>query len=710
MALPISSSSPTLAPMTASPKLAIQPLHPLSLLAGLLLVFGAFGGIHLSLELNAEAERTKAEGLAYAETQTDTIAQRIDTQLLAQKTVAEDLAKRIGGDALPPEAIRQAITEALETTPDLFGLVVGLAPGVHPSGKLYAPYYHLSPAGDRVWVQVEERYDYTDPQQEAAAWYNRPAQSGEAQWIRQYGRATEDWVLLYSVPILDQGRNFIGAVAAIHSIGTTLKDLLQSVHLGQEGYAALVSPQGLTVYHPSARFVGTTLAEAAEMLHDPLLAQAAQRQLRGESFILERQAANQTPSWTSFRALPGTGWGVITVVYRDVLAPPTQVALARQIDLGLWVLMALIGAVLLLAQPRLAFPKRAWLAVNGSSLALFLCLLWIWGLLYTTPREAPKTLVDHEDAANTLAKLTLGDLKPTVLIPTGVAIENLTIANNSVQLSGYLWQTYPLDWDASKIQPPHFPDASKRPELTESYRFNHQGRQVVGWGFRLELHQQFGFRQYPLDEVAVQLLIEPGNATDPVALTPDIAGYEFMQPRHKPGLRGNLKAPGWELLGSGFSYSQQASYGANLGSQQHFHKWRYPTLGFHIHAKRMILSPLTAYGIVICALMIQVFGLLMIPVDSPIQSISVSAAVFLVIAISHGGLRNNLDVRGTIYLEYFLIFMYLIILWVAMVSLTRTTKIESPLLAQEGLIFKLAYWPFSLATILGFTLLVFYPR
>jgi len=624
--------------------------------------------------------------------------------------VAEGLAARIGRGEVRSEGIRQAITDALDTVPDLFGLVVGLAPGVHPSGKLYAPYLLLSPDGGRVWVQVEERYDYTDPQQESAAWYSHPAASGKPGWIRQYGRATQDWVLLYSVPILDQKGRFLGAVAAIHSIGTTLKAMLQSIHLGQEGYAVLVSPQGLIVYHPSARFVGKTLSEAAEMLHDPLLADAAQRQLRGESFMLERQSANQVPSWTHVHVLPRSGWTVITVVYRDVLAPPTQVTLAQQIDLGLWALMAAIGLVLLLARPRLAFPRRAWLGVNGVSLALFLCLLWVWSLLYDTSREAPKTLVDHEEVTRALAELTHGDIKPKALIPTGVAIENLTIANNSAQLSGHLWQKYPLDWDAADIRPPHFPDASKKPELTESYRFTHNRRLVVGWTFRLELYQQFGFRQYPLDEVNIRLLIEPGSFTSPIALTPDIGEYEFIQQRHKPGLRNDLKTPGWELLGSGFSYSPQASFGANLGSAQQLYKGRYPTLCFHLHAKRMILSPLTAYGIVICALMIQLFGLLMVPVDSPIQSVSVSAAVFLVVAISHGGLRNNLDVRGTIYLEYFLIFLYLIILWVALVSLTRTLKIESPWLRHDGLIFKLAYWPFCFSVILGFTLLAFYPR
>jgi len=64
-------------------KFATQSLHPLPWLALLLLCLGSFGGIRLFLEMSAERARVDADGLVYAKTQTDLIAQRVDAQLLA---------------------------------------------------------------------------------------------------------------------------------------------------------------------------------------------------------------------------------------------------------------------------------------------------------------------------------------------------------------------------------------------------------------------------------------------------------------------------------------------------------------------------------------------------------------------------------------------------------------------------------------------------
>ncbi len=130
----------------------------------------------------------------------------------------------------------------------------------------------------------------------------------------------------------------------------------------------------------------------------------------------------------------------------------------------------------------------------------------------------------------------------------------------------------------------------------------------------------------------------------------------------------------------------------------------------YIQAVRQVLSPVITYGIVICVLMVQIFGLLIFPIENPMESFSISSALFLVIAITHSSLRSDLELSGTVYLEYFFIFMYAVVLLVGLISLMRTLSIQSKWLSQEALLPKLLFWPAYTLAILLITLLVFYPR
>lgn len=135
-----------------------------------------------------------------------------------------------------------------------------------------------------------------------------------------------------------------------------------------------------------------------------------------------------------------------------------------------------------------------------------------------------------------------------------------------------------------------------------------------------------------------------------------------------------------------------------------------PTLVYNIHATRNLLSPLIAYCIVIYVILVQIFGLVMIKIENPLEVLSVGAALFLVNAISHNALRTELAASRTIYLEYYFILLYLTILASSINGLANTLKLNWKFVQiKDNLLAKILFWPLYLGIAFGFTLIVFYP-
>ncbi|MGC1376304.1 MAG: hypothetical protein WA821_08780 [Anaerolineales bacterium] len=687
------------------------------LTAAVISILGGFGSAFwVGQAYLTEQKKEFADGFAYSQSQTDAIAQKMDAEMASQKQAVDTLADQLSSGEVRYQDVIPAIKAVIDRKPNLFGVVVCFAPDVYPGKRLYGPYFALNQTGQHDLIQVEERYDYSDATLADSFWYHQIADTNKGQWIRQYGAATQDWIVVYGtrffrIDAATGKKTFAGVVAATHSVNTTLKAFMQSIDLGQEGYALLVTGDGTIVYHPNPALVNKTIQQVANMMGDVVLAGAVQRQLRGESFFVERKSINQMPSWTTFKILPTSNWTVGTVVYQNVLAIPSETAFVQLLYFGLALLIGLLGLVVVVFRPDKRTQRRLWATSLIGSVTIVLCLFWIWYLAYTISLEKRDVIANYENVATTLNVIEKNDQSPNetpVQIPTGILVENISITNNSAKLTGYIWQKYPLSMDKAKIVAPRFPCAIGAAELNQVYQFVRNGKLVTGWAFDVEVSQHFNFYHFPLDEINAQLLIEPSDYTINALMVPDFEEYEFMSPSQKPGIQNNLSLAGWDVLGSSFTYVRE-TYNTTFGGLSNIYKARYPVLAFNIQAERLVLSPVITYGIVICVLLAQIFGLLMFDIEKPMDAFTISSALFLVIAITHNTLRSDLALNGTVYLEYFFILMYVVVLLIGLISLMRTLNVQSRLLSQNALIPKLMFWPVISMTILIITLLVFYP-
>jgi hypothetical protein len=231
----------------------------------------------------------------------------------------------------------------------------------------------------------------------------------------------------------------------------------------------------------------------------------------------------------------------------------------------------------------------------------------------------------------------------------------------------------------------------------------------VGWFFSTEIQQRFDNRLYPLDQAIIKIQIEPSKMSDRYVLVPATLDYDYMSPGSKPGLAGSLKVRGWLLRNSFFTYDP-AGYGTNFGLFRQISKDAIPNLVFNIRMTRDILSPIISYCIVIYIVVMQIYGVSVLKIENPYQVLSIAAALFLVVAITHNGLRDAIAITGVVYLEYYFILLYLTILATSINAIMWAAKIQLPILTyRNNLAIKVMFWPAFLGIGLIFTLLSFYP-
>ncbi|MFN8381154.1 MAG: cache domain-containing protein [Anaerolineales bacterium] len=656
----------------------------------------------------------------YAFGQLDDVAKYVDEEMDGQKRAAENLAKFLATAPLNEENLHSLMQNTISNQPSLHGVVIAFVPNILPDKEEYAPYYYLHANGERDFTQIESVYHYTDSSVPSAIWYTNTAKERQGQWYNYYGKVADDWIIVYATPFYRKDpvtgeSKFYGVIATSHSINSTFHQFFQYIPLGKDGYTVLMNENGKIVFHPKRKYIGKTVLQVAEEMDDPVLRTAQERLLNEDKFVLERVAANGRKSWTIFKKLPSSNWHIAVVVNQDVISIPGNEKTRTLINISLGVLIFLIGLSTFIFQPE----KRSNLGIWGFSISLgFLSLLgiaWVWYLVYTNPSEpeANSALVNQQDISNYLSPFEDSDVAKTrgmpTRIPTGLIVESLSLTNRTALFSGYVWQKFPIEMDENEIQPPHFVNEVSAANARETYRFIQNGKRVVGWFITVELREYFDVSRYPLDEITARLEIEPSNLSKNMILVPDIDSYEYMSPEAKPGLASEgMIVPGWNVRESYFIFKDN-NFNADFGSLINVRKNEYPALLFNIYGTRNLISPLIAYCIVIIVILVQIFRIVMIRVEEPLEVLSVGAALFLVNAISHNALRGELAASGTVYLEYFFIFLYVTILASSINGLSRTLGIKLKILQErDNILAKALFWPLYFGVAFIFTLLVFY--
>jgi hypothetical protein len=677
--------------------------------------------------------RLLAASKAHAKQQAERAATQLGQKLAVLMPVAQGLARDLSTGTLLPQAVEDRLRATLAAHAEIPGIGVAYTPyAAIPDRRLYAPYVVRQHETLQL-IYIEDFYDYTQPDHvdgegPRTAWYHRPLTDG-AGWIEPYfGTASNAWRADYSVPFYHPGsasspRTPIGVVSVNFSL-SDIRRMAGALNLDYPGYRIILSQQGTLLAHPVPAYLGRSLAEVAAQ--DVVLDRLRDHVTPGHHMAVDNPDTGQS-AWVIFTPIPQTPWLVGVVFTEEGVFRQTEHVLRRQrLTAGLAVLAFLWWLIVLLTRAYSCETHRLWSAAVAFAVCCGLGIGWIWFLAIMATFDTDQHQVVVLDQVGVEAALYQHAVSqpqheqawhaaPPLRVPTGVFVHSLDFSGaNDVTMSGYVWQRYIGGLPDGLTPGVIFPEAESSDEFQEAYRDD----EVIGWSFRVTLHQQFDHTHYPFDREDVWLRLWPKDFSHPQILMPDFAAYSRIHPAAMPGTASNFAITGWDLQQSFFSYRFN-TYNTNFGLQQAAWQGTMPELYFNMSLRRDILGPFIVDMIPLQSVVLLIFAVLLIATkrDQLVNSfgfntatvLAYCAALLFVLTVSHANLRDKLAAHGIIYLENFYFVMYFAILAASINAIAFASTLNIRFIHyHDNLLIKLLYWPVIQGLLLGITVGFFY--
>ena len=303
-------------------------------------------------------------------------------------------------------------------------------------------------------------------------------------------------------------------------------------------------------------------------------------------------------------------------------------------------------------------------------------------------------------------------------LPTGIFIQSLVFNSSSdVNLTGYVWQKYPLDYPYEKglIFPEQINsgDTVLRQEYSETVTDVDEPHELIGWYFDVTVRQSFDYSRYPLDFLTIWLRIWPADFENDssILLVPDFASYMTTNGTSF-GLDADIVQGEWNIEQSYFSY-QRVPYDTSFGQARRTDGDVYQEFYFNLGADRKFINafvinlvPLLVVGVLLFAAVMMIsrdheqaglFGF------STSGVTGTCSALFFVVLLSHIQVRSMFAGSGLVYIEYFYLIMYGMILVVTLNAYLFSLKsLENLWLLhyRDNYVAKVTFWPLMLWTML----------
>jgi hypothetical protein len=647
------------------------------------------------------------------------VAQALDDMLFSVSNRALEYAEEVG--AITSEA---ALLDSVRMESDRFPFVIGVTVAFEPDAfegkKRYSPFFNKA-RGE--FQFVEQSYDYTSRDLDAARWYTAVVDSGEARWSEPYfAEAAQTMLVDYGVPI----RNDEGAVVGIVDYAITLSDftrIVDSISVGEAGYGFTYDQTGAILSHPNPAFLLENVFQLRDGKDEQIL-EALREQPEG--VVAYDSTYTYTFSWFFFRELKSTGWKSVLVFAEDDLLGASDEGRRKVIHIGIGIGLLLI-ALLALFQGVDGFNRRElWRMAALTSLVFVGNIVLIWNLNVTTDfsrfehdveRVVNKTIlkkyVDRYD--DELHKLVNARYRK---VPTGIFVESYEVSSFEASIIGKLWMKYPKD--LYETTPPgfYFPDVSARETRgivsTKLSEVEYDDYILVTWRFRVTLEQDFSYRQFPFEQNDVVVRILFPDFSKNILLVPDLDSYDILDPSVRPGLNPAVSVPSSETIASFFTLGT-TEFKSTFGNARLVKS--YPTLMFHMGVKRVYLNPFIANIIPILIVALMVFVVLYVSSNeeggraglTTMNVIQSSAGFLFILILAHVNERTRIETPEIAYIELFYFSMYLYITVETLALATMFRGVSWKLFRwQDNLALKLVFWPLLLAIWFAFTLARFY--
>ena len=661
-------------------------------------------------------------------------AEEIDAQLLQLSNRVSGIARDLTSGNLKDEQILERLRNTMEQNSSFFTLGAAYVPGVErptldgsQTSGWYAPWF-TRVRGQMELVQVENYYDYTEPERE---WYNRPLAEG-SMWLEPFvGEFSKTLIAGYAHPFYTEDKDSkqktpAGVIYGSYSFDF-IRDLIKSLSIGKTGYGFLLSSQGVFIYHPLEQFVDdkVSIFDRAKILNNPLLRKTSEKALSGESVVMDDiSAITGQETWLFFKPIPSTGWALGVVYIKDEIFSSTESLKRKLIGISLALIAFFFFLSIILFRAYRGGTWSLWAVSITTSACLSAGIGFNWYLsLSERPDKITKDVIILSESGlrsflESRVKLESRQDTP-IYLPTGVFVQSVQFLDaNNVFMTGYIWQKYTDGIHDEVSRGVILPESvtSNDFEMAETYRHKEGNVETVGWYFEAELRQNFDYTRYPFDAKDIRLRLWHQDLNKNMLLVPDLESYKLMNPTSLPGLEKDFVFPGWDLESSFFQYKLN-SYNTSFGIKSPWGSNNVPELYFTVVAKRKFITVFISNVMPSLVLACLLFCLQIIISHkrenealnfTALEIVSASGAFIFIVILDQISLRSSIAAGGIIYIEFFYFILYIVILWVTVNAIVLASGFQVPLIRyRNNILLKIFYWPVVLTLLLIVTLFAF---
>ena len=616
--------------------------------------------------------------------------------------------------------------------------------------KLFAPFFIKGDSETKVMS-----YDYRGADQ----WYDEKLSGGS--WTGPYyGQDNGRYVISYRVPLSwDVNRNKNrGVICADFSL-EYLRDVLGDIRLLNSGYGMMVTSEGEILSHPIKAMLGKNISELEGISIDSNFINNSDE----KTFYLIR---SQNPKvnkrkyvyFESISPMPEQKWWLVMVLdeeevlnYKIAYLNEDQILKKKKrthcgneddsVKMELVqsnflsenhvknIILRLSGgmSVFLLCSFLISFFRlNIWWDVMSISVICLILTIMVLNLKITSSVHSTedetilRSPVQIEGAINKLIRSRKEEKRNTALerLKVGFFIQSVKFSSaNDVFVRGYIWQKPGVkqsnDDDVVKFT---FPEAEEL-NLTKVYSDSLMTR----WSFTALLRQAFDYTFYPFDEESVWIRVAASKSyEDSVIIIPDLDAYPAFSAESRLGLPDELLLSGWHIRETSFSWRSH-KYNSNFGSSDPFvENAGKPEMYFNIVIQREFWGVFVAYMIPLVIVAFLLFAVLMIRTRDENRNtwlgfsastvLGYCSSLFFVLIVSHMSMRETLEAKGIIYLEYYFFILYIILALVSVNSVLYSYMKKEMVYSihrNSWSRIELYFWPGILISILAVTVVTF---
>lgn len=657
---------------------------------------------YLLIKQQQKTERIQDELLVQEIIQQGNLATlEISQQLQKIKQTTEDIADQLTRETLDDKQIRQMIKQKVLVTEGAFrGGVVFKRNRFDRQFPLYSPYFQKGGINTD-HQQLSDRYDYTQadtraPNKPRTFWFHQPLKQG-AMWLPPYyGTSANSWISEYIRPFSAQydgeANNGYDGIIFLNLSLNGLSRIVSQLELAQSGFGFIVTSKDQLISYPVQPYLGQNIRQIQQQ--DTFFKTIIAQRDKGPITTFTHPI-NKKECWLFFSQISGTNDTLGILVWADELRAKQHIKRPTlPLDKFAW-LATLVACILLLACFR--FPNTMinlgyrFSILISTIMLISLISLWTDKLNGELSLFSEHQVFEEVNVNNLLLKNTdylsqntpLENRKKTIL---SINIKAINLLDpGTVQIVGNLSLD---DLKGSPEDPPvFFPLANS----SEWEKLEDNG-QTQTWKFTSAIRQPFDYASFPFDMEEIKIQIQGKKQLSNNILVPKFTAYHDMAPASLPGIDQNsLELSGWQSKQSYFSYHIIKAKKQGI-------------LEFNLVVKRDITGPIITHFLPLIMVSCLAFCTLLLWTKnetkitlwgfSSATILEQCAALFFILVISHISLRDELEAKGMIFLEYFYFATYTQIIFVAVAAIIYTSDIPFRILDfKEGLIIKMLYWP-----------------